>query len=38
MRIYETLDYAYDLSQSRDIQTQLPSVWKFAVFRLRPTE
>jgi len=38
MRIHETMGYAYDLSQTRDPQTLVPTGWKFTVFRLRPTE
>jgi len=38
MRIHETVDYAYDVSEARDPQTRLPSGWTFTVFRLRPIE
>jgi hypothetical protein len=38
VRIHETVDYAYDLSERRDPYTQLPSGWTFTVFRLRPIE
>jgi hypothetical protein len=37
MRIHEG-DFAYDLEQPRDPQTQLPMNWRFTVFRLRPME
>jgi len=38
MRIHETVEYAYDLSEVRDPQTRLLSGWSFTVFRLRPIE
>jgi hypothetical protein len=38
MRIHYEGDFAYDLVQPRDPQTQLALNWKFAVYRLRPVE
>jgi hypothetical protein len=38
MRIHYEGDYAYDLEQPRDPQTQLALNWKFTVYRLRPVE
>lgn len=38
MRIHYEGDFAYDLEQPRDPQTQLTLNWKFAVYRLRPVE
>jgi len=37
MRIHEG-NFAYDLEQPRDPQTQLPLNWRFTVYQLRPTE
>jgi len=37
MRIHEG-NFAYDLEQPRDPQTQLVLNWRFTVFQLRPTE
>lgn len=37
MRIHEG-NFAYDLEQPRDPQTQLALNWRFTVFQLRPTE
>ena len=38
MRIHHEADFAYDLEQPRDPQTQLPLNWRFTVYRLRPIE
>lgn len=38
MRIHYEGDFAYDLEQPRDPQTQLALNWKFSVYRLRPVE
>jgi hypothetical protein len=38
MRIHYEADFAYDLEQPRDPQTQLPLNWRFTVYRLRPVE
>jgi len=38
MRIHDKGDYAYDLEQSTDPQTQLRTGWNFHIFRLRPVE
>lgn len=37
MRFHEG-NFAYDIEQLRDPQTQLFSVWRFTVFKLRPVE
>lgn len=37
MRIHEG-NFAYDLEQPRDPQTQLALNWRFTVYQLRPTE
>lgn len=37
MRIHEG-NFAYDLEQPRDPQTQLALNWKFTVYQLRPFE
>jgi hypothetical protein len=37
MRIHEG-EFAYDLEQPRDPQTQLALNWRFTVYRLRPIE
>ena len=37
MRIHEG-NFAYDLEQIRDPQTQLVLNWRFTVFQLRPVE
>ena len=38
MRIHDEADFAYDLEQPRDPQTQLALNWRFTVYRLRPVE
>lgn len=38
MRIHHEGDFAYDLEQPRDPQTQLTLNWRYAVYRLRPVE
>ena len=38
MRIHHEADFAYDLEQPRDPQTQLALNWRFTVYRLRPIE
>ena len=38
MRIHHEADFAYDLEQPRDPQTQLVLDWRFTVYRLRPVE
>ena len=38
MRIHDKGDYAYDLEQTTDPQTQLRTGWNFHIFRLRPVE
>lgn len=38
MRIHYEGDFAYDLEQPRDPQTQLALGWRFTVYRLRPVE
>ena len=38
MRIHYENNFAYDLEQPRDPQTQLPLNWKFTVYELRPVE
>lgn len=38
MRIHHEADFAYDLEQPRDPQTQLALNWRFTVYRLRPVE
>lgn len=37
MRIHEG-NFAYDLEQPRDPQTQLALNWRFTVYKLRPVE
>lgn len=37
MRIHEG-NFAYDLEQPRDPQTQLALNWRFTVYQLRPSE
>jgi hypothetical protein len=37
MRIHED-NFAYDLEQPRDPQTQLALNWRFTVYQLRPVE
>lgn len=38
MRIHHEANFAYDLEQPRDPQTQLALDWRFTVYRLRPVE
>jgi hypothetical protein len=38
MRIHHDANFAYDLEQPRDPQTQLALNWRFTVYRLRPVE
>jgi len=38
MRIHDQEDFAYDLEQLRDPQTQLALNWRFTVYQLRPSE
>lgn len=38
MRIHYEGNFAYDLEQPRDPQTQLALNWKFTVYCLRPVE
>lgn len=38
MRIHYEGNFAYDLEQQRDPQTQLALNWKFTVYHLRPVE
>lgn len=37
MRIHEG-DFAYDLEQPVDPQTQLRSTWRFTLYRVKPTD
>jgi len=38
VRIHHEANFAYDLEQPRDPQTQLALDWRFTVYRLRPVE
>ncbi|HKD14665.1 MAG TPA: hypothetical protein VKE71_08970 [Candidatus Angelobacter sp.] len=38
MRIHYENNFAYDLEQPRDPQTQLALNWKYTVYELRPVE